>query len=142
MLDSFLSTYALKMSHLYNFWADFLGGRRLDLGLDVFLRLHHTQQARTLPVELCESEGLVVHEELPFPHSLWQVQLQRGKAQLVLKLVEIDTRCLRVSPNIRGTFHYLRRDDHYHLVVLLALSFALVRLNLQGYHGLHFGDFM
>ena len=119
------------MTHLCNFDADFLG-RRLDFGLDIFLCLQHTQQARTLPVELCDSEGLVVHEELPLPHSLGQIQLQRGEAQLVLKLADFDT------PLIRGRIHYLCRDDHNHLVVLHAFSFALIRLNFQGYHGLHF----
>ena len=77
--------------HLNNFWANFLGGS-LSFGLDLLLlRLDRAQQARTLPVELRQSEGLVVHEELPLSHSLGQTQLQRGKAQLVLKYIDVVT---------------------------------------------------
>ena len=84
MLDFIFRVRAMIVIHLNNFWAHFLGGS-LSFGLDLFLRLDRAQQARTLPVELRQSEGLVVHEELPLSHSLGQTQLQRGKAQLVLK---------------------------------------------------------
>ena len=53
--------------------------------------------------------------------------------------------CPEIDPLVFPTsedklINYLCRDDHNHLVVILALSFALVRLYFQGYHGLHFGS--
>ena len=48
--------------------------------------LDGAQEARTLAVELRGGERLVVEEELSLlhPHALGQIELQRGKAELVL----------------------------------------------------------